>query len=52
MSYQLKVMSDFMFVKCKIQNSCAELPSGVKDSLRAGGVRSAQEEVTQMDRQT
>ena len=32
-----------MFVKCKIQDSSGELPSGVKDSLQHGGVRCAEE---------
>jgi hypothetical protein len=47
MSNQFKVTSGIMFVKCRIQNCCAELPSGVMDSLRPGGVRCVEEEVTQ-----
>ena len=41
-----------MFVKCRIQNYSGELPSGVKDSLQPGGVRCAEEEVTQIHTQT
>jgi hypothetical protein len=45
-------MSGIMFVKCKIQDCGGELPSVVKDSLQAGGLRCVEEEVTQVDGQT
>jgi len=35
-----------MFVKWGIQNYIGDLPFGVKDSLKTGGVRCAEEKVT------